>query len=78
VRLIGDLTRLAQEPLVPENQRRGCLDLIGWLARRMAHEGPHTLGCHGQEGPRTARSEEVRATRDCDEPSPNTRRSTPP
>jgi hypothetical protein len=45
VRLIGDLTRLAQEPLVPDDQRRGCLELIGWLARRMAHEAPHAIGC---------------------------------
>jgi len=52
VRLIGDLTRLAQEPLVPDDQRRGCLELIGWLARRMAHEAPHAIGCgRGSEPP---------------------------
>lgn len=72
VRLIGDLTRLAQEPLVPDDQRRGCLELIGWLARRMAHEAPHAIGCNRRSEPAPAPTE---AVDDDEELSPHSRRS---
>lgn len=43
-RLIGAISRLVREPLVPESTRTAGLTLIGWLARRMPGETPHTLG----------------------------------
>jgi hypothetical protein len=43
-RLIGELSRLIREPLMPENMRSAGLTLIGWLARRMPGEPPHALG----------------------------------
>lgn len=43
-RLIGDITRLIREPLMPEATRTAGLTLIGWLARRMPGEAPHALG----------------------------------
>ncbi len=61
MRLIGDLTRLLHEPMVPESTRTAGLTLIGWLARRMPGEAPHALGApclhkvsarpHSPEGP---------------------------
>lgn len=44
VRLIGDLSRLLHQPDVPEATRAAGLTLIGWLARRMPGEAPHSLG----------------------------------
>gem|GEM_PF-1264912 len=43
-RLIGDITRLLREPQMPAQARTAGLTLIGWLARRMPGESPHTLG----------------------------------
>lgn len=43
-RLIGDLTRLLREPLMPETTRCAGLTLIGWLARRMPGEAAHAIG----------------------------------
>lgn len=43
-RLIGDITRLLREPLMPEQTRTAGLTLIGWLARRMPGEAPHAIG----------------------------------
>jgi hypothetical protein len=43
-RLIGDITRLIREPLMPETTRTAGLTLIGWLARRMPGESPHAIG----------------------------------
>lgn len=43
-RLIGELSRLIREPLMPESTRTAGLTLIGWLARRMPGEAPHALG----------------------------------
>lgn len=43
-RLIGDITRLIREPMMPETTRTAGLTLIGWLARRMPGEAPHAIG----------------------------------
>jgi hypothetical protein len=43
-KLIGELTRLIREPLMPESMRSAGLTLIGWLARRMPGEPAHALG----------------------------------
>ena len=43
-RLIADLTRLMNEPCIPETTRVAGLTLIGWLARRRLDEVPHDLG----------------------------------
>jgi hypothetical protein len=43
-RLMAELTRLIHEPEVPEPTRSAGLTLIGWLARRKAHEAPHAIG----------------------------------
>lgn len=43
-RLIADLTRLIQEPAMPEGMRVAGLTLIGWLARRRREESPHAIG----------------------------------
>jgi hypothetical protein len=43
-RLIADLTRLVQEPTMPEGMRIASLTLIGWLARRRREESPHAIG----------------------------------
>jgi hypothetical protein len=43
-RLIADLTRLMNEPCIPEATRVAGLTLIGWLARRRLDELPHGLG----------------------------------
>jgi hypothetical protein len=43
-RLIADLTKLIQEPTMPEGMRIAGLTLIGWLARRRREESPHAIG----------------------------------
>ncbi len=43
-RLIGDLSCLLREAAIPDSARSAGLELIGWLARRMPHEAPHSLG----------------------------------
>ncbi len=43
-RLIADLSRLIQEPSMPEGMRIAGLTLIGWLARRRREESPHAIG----------------------------------
>jgi hypothetical protein len=43
-RLMADITRLIHEPGMPEPTRLAGLTLIGWLARRRAHEPPHAIG----------------------------------
>jgi hypothetical protein len=43
-RLIGDITRLIREPMIPESTRSAGLELIGWLARRMPGESAHDVG----------------------------------
>lgn len=43
-RLIGEISRLLREPMLPAKARDAGLTLIGWLARRMPGEAPHTLG----------------------------------
>jgi hypothetical protein len=43
-KLIGELSRLVREPLMPESMRSAGLTLIGWLARRMPGEPAHALG----------------------------------
>ncbi len=43
-RLIGEISRLLREPMMPESTRTAGLTLIGWLARRMPGEAPHALG----------------------------------
>jgi hypothetical protein len=43
-RLIGDISRLIREPMIPETTRTAGLTLIGWLARRMPGEAPHAIG----------------------------------
>ena len=55
-RLIGEISKLLREPLMPESTRIAGLTLIGWLARRMPGETAHALGV------REARAEERRRT----------------
>jgi hypothetical protein len=43
-RLMVEITRLIHEPETPEPTRSAGLTLIGWLARRRAHETPHAIG----------------------------------
>ncbi len=43
-RLIGEISKLLREPLMPESTRTAGLTLIGWLARRMPGEIAHALG----------------------------------
>jgi hypothetical protein len=43
-RLIGEISKLLREPLMPESTRTAGLTLIGWLARRMPGESAHALG----------------------------------
>lgn len=43
-RLINEITVLIREPQMPECTRTAGLTLIGWLARRMPGESPHSLG----------------------------------
>ncbi len=43
-RLMAEITRLIHEPEMPEPARSAGLTLIGWLARRKAHEAPHAIG----------------------------------
>jgi hypothetical protein len=43
-RLMAEITRLIHEPEMPEPARSAGLTLIGWLARRRAHEAPHAIG----------------------------------
>jgi hypothetical protein len=43
-KLINDITRLIREPMMPEATRTAGLTLIGWLARRRAHEMPDAIG----------------------------------
>ena len=43
-RLIGEISKLLREPLMPESTRTAGLTLIGWLARRMPGETAHALG----------------------------------
>ncbi len=43
-RLIGEISRIVREPVVPEGTRAAALELIGWLARRFPGETPHGLG----------------------------------
>jgi hypothetical protein len=43
-RLIGEISRIVREPVVPEPTRMAALELIGWLARRFPGETPHALG----------------------------------
>lgn len=43
-RLIGDISRVIAEPLMPETTRLAGLTLIGWLARRMPGEAAHAIG----------------------------------
>jgi hypothetical protein len=43
-RLIADIMRLIHEPSLPEETRRAGMTLVGWLARRRAHETPHAIG----------------------------------
>jgi hypothetical protein len=44
-RLIAELASLVQSGQMPEDARSAGLTLIGWLARRMPGEGPHTSCC---------------------------------
>jgi hypothetical protein len=44
-RLIGELVSLIKSTTMPEDARAAGLTLIGWLARRMPGEGPHTSCC---------------------------------
>jgi hypothetical protein len=57
-RLIGELSRLIREPLIPESMRSAGLTLIGWLARRMPGEPAHALGV--PEAQRSERDSERR------------------
>ena len=43
-RLIGEISKLLREPMMPESTRTAGLTLIGWLARRMPGEEAHALG----------------------------------
>jgi hypothetical protein len=43
-RLIADIMRLIREPTMPEGTRLAGLTLIGWLARRLPNEAPHSIG----------------------------------
>ncbi len=43
-RLIGEISKLLRERLMPESTRTAGLTLIGWLARRMPGEIAHALG----------------------------------
>ena len=60
-RLIGEISKLLREPLMPESTRTAGLTLIGWLARRMPGETAHALGvaearAGSREGSRLVRS----------------------
>ncbi len=57
-RLIGELSRLLREPLIPDSTRTAGLTLIGWLARRMPGEEAHALGV--QEARNSERRQKVR------------------
>jgi hypothetical protein len=43
-RLINEISRVIRDPSMPESTRTAGLTLIGWLARRMPGEQPHTIG----------------------------------
>lgn len=43
-RIMEDIARLMREPSMPECARTAGLTFIGWLARRLPSESPHTLG----------------------------------
>src|SRR5690606_42158007 len=63
-RLIGEISRLIREPLIPETTRTAGLTLIGWLARRMPGEPPHALGvAEAQESERAQRAARRKAQR---------------
>lgn len=44
-RLIGELVTLLKCTAMPDDARAAGLVLIGWLARRMPGEGPHSSCC---------------------------------
>jgi hypothetical protein len=44
-RLIGELVSLLRSGTMPDDARAAGLTLIGWLARRMPGEAPHTSCC---------------------------------
>jgi hypothetical protein len=63
-RLIGDITRLLREPLMPETTRTAGLTLIGWLARRMPGETAHAIGVdEARQSERRLRAAQQRKTR---------------
>jgi len=44
-RLISEIASLVQSGKLPDDAKAAGLTLIGWLARRMPGEGPHTSCC---------------------------------
>ncbi len=56
-RLISDISRVLDEPAMPNETRTACLSLIGWLARRQPGETAHALGIdEARESERRIRS----------------------
>ncbi len=68
-RLIGEISRIVREPVVPDTTRAAARELIGWLARRFPGETPHALGVE-----EAIRSRRPRAS--TDEEAPITERGT--
>lgn len=62
-KLIGELSRLIREPLMPESMRSAGLTLIGWLARRMPGEPAHALGVAEAKAARRLDAEDASARR---------------
>lgn len=67
-RLIGEISRIVREPVVPDSTRAAALELIGWLARRFPGETPHAIGVEEAVRARTSRRDEPRV-RDESEPA---------
>ncbi|CAN5124327.1 hypothetical protein BH09MYX1_BH09MYX1_65140 [soil metagenome] len=60
-RLIGEISRIVREPVVPPSTRAAALELIGWLARRFPGETPHALGVEEAVKARSPRSSRAAA-----------------
>ena len=77
-RLIGEIASLLRSGAVPEDARAAGLTLIGYLARRMPGEGPHSscvkkmleraLGCQGSSSQPAATPSRARALRQLEAP----------
>ena len=68
-RLIGEISRIVREPVVPDSTRAAAHALIGWLARRFPGETPPAIGVE-----EAVRARSARARANDDEP-PSTERN---